>query len=240
MLFENNTQQNTFEEEYVVNKNDFEDQRSLNHILECQKLIRGHKFGVRGEIPINYETGTPLNTIDVGNEADKRFRTWLSARSLKDGYTQNVPSFAAMNSLLFSGHHFLTEICFTPIVPYPATDYDTIFTCMKNFQDVLEQKSQKHGPLWCDEGVYRIAKELQLLNPESFENIFLGLGGFHMEKIVLACLGKYLEEVGIEQVLVKDEVFGPVVAKQVMTGSHFIRSKRGMSIMAEPFIFFCI
>ena len=147
VLFENNTQQNTFEEEYVVNKNDFEDQRSLNHILECQKLIRGHKFGVRGEIPINYETGTPLNTIDVENEADKRFRTWLLARSLKDGYTQNVPSFAAMNSLLFSGHHFLTEICFTPIVPYTATDYDTIFTCMKNFQDVLEQKSQKYGPL---------------------------------------------------------------------------------------------
>ena len=54
-----------------------------------------------------------------------------------------------------------------------------------------------------------------------------------MEKIVLACLGKYLEEVGIEQVLVKNEVFGPVVAKQVMTGSHYIRSKRGMSIMAE-------
>ena len=233
VLFENNTQQNTFEEEYVVNKNDFEDQRLLNHILECQKLIRGHKFGVRGEIPINYETGTPLNTIDVENEADKRFRTWLLARRLKDGYTQNVPSFAAMNSLLFSGHHFLTEICFTPIVPYPATDYDTIFTCMKNIQDVLEQKSQKYGPLWCDEGVYRIAKELQLLNPESFKNIFLGLGGFHMEKIVLACLGKYLEEVGIEQVLVKNEVFGPVVAKQVMTGSHYIRSKRGMSIMAE-------
>ena len=50
-------------------------------------------------------------------------------------------------------------------------------------------------------------QKLQLLNPESFENIFLGVG-FHMEKSVFACLGKYLEEVGIEQVLVQNEVFG--------------------------------
>ena len=123
LCFLKTTQQNTFEEDYVVNKNDFEDQRSLSHILECQRLIRGHKFGVRGEIPVNYETGTSLDTTHVENRADKRFRTWLSARSLKDGYRQTVPSFAAINSLLFSRHQFLTEICFTPIVPYPSTPY---------------------------------------------------------------------------------------------------------------------
>ena len=69
---------------------------------------------------------------------------------------------------------------------------------MINFQDVLLQKGLKSGPLSCDEGVYRIAKELQLLNYEKFRNIFLGLVGFHLKKVVIACCGKYLEERGID------------------------------------------
>ena len=50
---------------------------------------------------------------------------------------------------------------------------------MVNFQDVLKQKQLDSGPLLSDEGVYRIAKEIQLLEPDKFSNIFLGLGGFH-------------------------------------------------------------
>lgn len=30
--------------------------------------------------------------------------------------------------------------------------------------------------------VYRIAKEIQLLKPNQFNNAFLGVGGFHMER----------------------------------------------------------
>ena len=41
--------------------------------------------------------------------------------------------------------------------------------------------------------MYSIAKEIQLVKPDEFSNIFLGLGGFFMEKILLACLGAYLE-----------------------------------------------
>ena len=74
---------------------------------------------------------------------------------------------------------------------------------MCNFQDVLLQKSQSYGPLWCDEGVYRLAKELQLLDPARFDNIFLGLGGFHTEKVMITCCGKYLEDTGIDSVFVE-------------------------------------
>ena len=54
-----------------------------------------------------------------------------------------------------------------------------------------------------------------------------------MEKIVLNCLGKYFKEIGIEKVLVKNEVFGHVTVKQAMAGIHYVRSKCGMSIVAE-------
>jgi hypothetical protein len=55
---------------------------------------------------------------------------------------------------------------------------------MINFQDVLKQKGDTYGGVWADERVYHIAKEIQLMKPDQFSNIFLGLGGFHMEKNV--------------------------------------------------------
>ena len=56
---------------------------------------------------------------------------------------------------------------------------------------------------------HRIDKELQLLDPSLFEKIFLGLGGFHMEK--KSCYGSYLQECGIGSVFAENEIFGPGV-----------------------------
>ena len=103
---------------------------------------------------------------------------------------------------------------------------------MVNFQDVLTQKGLSYGPLRCDEGVYRIAKELQLLNPDAFSNIFLGLGGFHLEKVITACCGKYLEESGVDIIFVENEIFGPSVVNSVMSGGNYTRGKRGMALVS--------
>ena len=54
---------------------------------------------------------------------------------------------------------------------------------MNNFQDALKQKGDTYGALWADEGVYRIAKEIQLVKPDEFSNIFLGLGGFIWKRL---------------------------------------------------------
>ena len=110
----------------------------------------------------------------------------------------------------------------------PTTEYATIYTCMKNFQDILHQKNMPYGPLWCDEGVYRITKKIQLLKRIEFQNIFLGIGGLHTEKVVLAAIGKYLEDVGAENVFVETEIFRSNTVKAVMSGGHYVRSKRGM------------
>ena len=41
-------------------------------------------------------------------------------------------------------------------------------------------KCDTYGGLWADKGVYRIAKETQLVKPDKSGNI--SLGGFHMER----------------------------------------------------------
>ena len=91
---------------------------------------------------------------------------------------------------------------------------------MKNFQDISKQRELPYGPLWCDQGVYRIAKEIQLLKSDEFDN-----------KVVLACIGKYLEGSGAEEILVQTGCFGPDTVKAVMNGGHYNRSKRGLNLL---------
>ena len=57
------------------------------------------------------------------------------------------------------------------------------------------------------------------LNQEEFTNIFLGMGDFHMEKIVLSCIGQVLKESGIEEIFIENEIFGMNVVKSVEWGS---------------------
>ena len=140
------------------------------------------------------------------------FLIWSAARSKPQNTTiQFVSLFQAVNSFFDVKPNVITRFAFTHIIPHPATEYNTIFTCMRNFQDVLLQRDLEYGPLWCDEGIYRIAKELQLLNPSLFSNIFLGIGRFHMEKILISCCGSYLKECGVENVFVESDVFASVV-----------------------------
>ena len=47
---------------------------------------------------------------------------------------------------------------------------------MINFQDILKQQDFPYGPLWCDQSAYKIVKEIQSLQPDEFDNIFLGMG----------------------------------------------------------------
>ena len=98
---------------------------------------------------------------------------------------------------------------------------------------MLKEKERENGPLWSDEGMYHIAKEMQLLYPQKFSVIFLGIGGFHLKKVVIGCLVTYFESTGIQNPLIKEKVYGPAVVNSVMSVGNYIWGKRGMSLIAE-------
>ena len=124
-------------------------------------------------------------------------------------------------------------MCLQDNPPYPATEDDTIFTTMINFQDVLKQKECENGPVWQDERFYHTAKEIQLLYPQKFSNIFLGISSFHLEKVVIGCLVTYLKSSGIQNLLVEEMVYRLAVVNSVMSGGNYIRGQRGMPFIAK-------
>ena len=126
--------------------------RSLSHILDCQKLIKRGNFSNCANIPADFRPSKVPKLDEVKENANRHHQMWLTARYHRNKDHQNIPTFSAMNSFLQNQQIIKTKVAFTPILPYLATEYDIIHTVMCNFQDVLLQKSQSYGPLWCGEG----------------------------------------------------------------------------------------
>ena len=61
----------------------------------------------------------------------------------------------------------------------------------------------------------------------------MGLGGCHMEKIVMACLGKYLKGTGIDKVLINTDIYGPISTETVLNGGNYADANRVYSLIAE-------
>ena len=97
--------------------------------------------------------------------------------SNKIGEIENVPLFSAMSSFLYETSATKTKIAFTSILPYVATEYDTIHTVMCNFQNIFLQNSESYGPLWYDEGVL-VGKRTPVFGPCKLWQHISGYRGF--------------------------------------------------------------
>lgn len=101
------------------------------------------------------------------------------------------------------------------------TEYDSIYTSIKTFKT----SSSKWRQIIELCGVTRVCtkkQELQSLYPAIFENIFLGLGGLHMEKNILACCcTQYVKFIGARVIFGHNEIFGQNVTNNVMTGNDY-------------------
>ena len=145
MLFQN--EHGATEQSYEISKNtdtSKDDQRTFSSILPCQKLLRSGSFGRKGKIPDSFVPGQKLDFSCVTKESTRDHRLWVLARHLKqsnlptpliNNVASHIPSYASMKSLVSVQEHTLTRCAFTPILPYPATEEDSIFTTMVNFQE---------------------------------------------------------------------------------------------------------
>ena len=183
-----------------VNRN-LEGSRYFKFDLDCQKVLPFQKL-LREKMPHNLKIGKVNVPENIKESVTVDFKLWVVVRYKAPSFINEIktPSFIATKSLILTVNQEITKHAFTPIIPHPATEYSTIYTSMKRYQDILNQRYNPFGSLWCDEGVCRIAKDIQLLKTDQFKNIFLGMGCFHIKKIVFLCLGKYLEKISIEKV----------------------------------------
>ena len=121
---------------------------------------------------------------------------------------------------------------FFPLLPFSVTDYNSVDALMKNFNDGLSKLGLEYLPVACDEGVYRIAKKIQMISNE-FNNIILMMGSFHMAKVLLTCIGKYICGSHLKNVFIENSVFETCVTQAIIQGSNYVRSTRAFFMMSD-------
>ena len=104
---------------------------------------------------------------------------------------------------------------------------------MKNLQSVLQNLDQSASPLTFDEGVYHIARGIQLIRPDEFGNIIFCLGALHMAQVVSGCLGKFFKGSWAELILVESGVFGVNIVDSVVDAKKYYRALKGVQLFKE-------
>ena len=149
------------------------------------------------------------------------------------GEQQSMPSWSSFNSVISERKRKIQQVGFLPILPHPVTQYETVYTSLINFKHVLNQVTQSQMAVYCDEGVYHIAREITLQRPDECSGIVLCSGSFHMIKAFLACIGKYLSGSGCRIIWTQNKVFGIDVVESVLSGSRYERSLDGICLLGE-------
>ena len=75
----------------------------------------------------------------------------------------------------------LDNLAFLPVLPYPITQYDTVYTKRRSFDAICKKLVQIHIPMFADEKVYAMIREIKFLRPDEFEPIIPMLGAWHAE-----------------------------------------------------------
>ena len=214
--------------------------------LECQKLqhfIYDKKSGKKS-VPL------PSDFVAVPNptyEDDQKSSIISAVRNIKppaefmnqqqiqcpDNVNELVPTWAGAHALTSTCNLKLKQVGFLPILPYPITRIETVYTVLVNLDSIANTLKQDVLPFACDEGVYHLVIDIYMHNPHIFKNLFPMLGTFHMAKNACRCAGKFLRGSGIEDSLIESEIFGPKVLETVLGGTHYYRSLKGLSIVED-------
>lgn len=218
--------------------------RVFNVDLECQVLQNFYKPLQKIFLPENYT----CKNLNLSEELYKVVNTedlcWVLSRMNLENLTQirgkdeiqNTPLWSSYNSIVNTDNKVLQTVGFLPVLPYPVTEYSSVYTALCNFENVLYQLDQKNLAVFCDEGVYRIARHLKFLCPDKFKNITVMLGGFHMCKVLLACIGKYLTGSGVDLMFIETDLYGPGVTEQILNGSNYARSVNSFLLLGETLL----
>ena len=219
--------------------------RQFKEELPCQVLKEFIKPAKRADLNEEFVVTNKLFSIDPAeyNAIEAKDMAWSLARldlsNIQEGVVQpisdvqNMPSWSAFNSVVSDETLPQKAVGFLPVLPYPVTEYTTVYTALINFQDILSQLKQMNMAVFCDEGVYKIAREILLYNPTSFKNIVLCLGSFHMAKVVMASIGKYLDGSGAKKIWTNKQAFGVNVALSIIAATHYKRTLKGLCLLSE-------
>ena len=121
----------------------------INGLL-IQSLNVKRFFLFVNEIADNFTPGSYKVPENITQLRQEEYHAWCISRHIKpisDSEKNKILLFVDIKSLLSKQKLTSIASAFKLILPHPATQFNTICTCMKNVHDILKQRELPHGPL---------------------------------------------------------------------------------------------
>lgn len=109
---------------------------------------------------------------------------------------------------------------YLPPVNMPPTSYDVVYETMTLSQKIADYCQQPEIIVSHDPAIAKMALRLQLTESPKFDNLFINLGGFHIQMAFFKAIGKYIESSGITDILVDSQVLAAGSVNSFVTGKH--------------------
>ena len=73
----------------------------------------------------------------------------------------HIPTWSGIHALISREEVPLSRDGFLPVIPSPVTDYATVYSALKNFENVRVQlDNQPVLPVYCDDGVFHTVADI--------------------------------------------------------------------------------
>jgi hypothetical protein len=169
---------------------------------------------------------------------------WLLMRNLSRGILslpddmvipdiQTIPFWTGYNYILAEQETTQTCVTYKPIIDAPPTDLSTVYTTMKQCQEMCASLGQPYSVQTMDQQLYALAQQIKWNKHIEFQSHFPRLGGFHKLCTFIAAIGQIWGDAGLRDILVDSNVFAANTADQMLLGKQFHRAVRGLTLTYE-------
>lgn len=145
----------------------------------------------------------------------------------EDKQKQNIPLWAAYNSLVHEEDERVDNVFPLPIMNSVAHEWSTLITGLENLSKLNKTVRGEDAPpvsVWMDMDLYKRALKLPFLDDSFKDKWIIHPGQFHIVLCALRCLGQTIEGSGLDQVWVEADIFSNVTVNQIITGKHYNRA----------------
>ena len=209
--------------------------KRLTETLPYQELTPWFKSKDRPSLTANMKITSETDKIELSSQSRRHFIINTSRCAIAENCYETYYTWSATNALITNLCSPTRKIGLPPVISHSVTKYSTVYSTLRNSEDMRKQIGQKSFPVISDEGVHQVIMDIVLSHPYEFPSLFLRTGIFHMVKVALHCAGKYSKRSGIDIALSVTKCFGSNTFKSVLSGGHYLRSLLGMKIIKEDF-----
>lgn len=115
---------------------------------------------------------------------------------------------------------------YLPQINKSPTSYSVVLETMRIAQKIADQYDEEEIIVSYDLAMAKMAIQLQITKQPEFNNLFINLGGFHIEMAVFKAVGKFIDGCRLTDILNEAEVLARGSVNGLIDSRHFNRCKR--------------